>query len=142
MSNEGMEIKFWEDKAKDLVNPLLFSEVAHKYAEMIYEEGKEGKRYSKKNNISQLRRFYDTILNLDNTLQSMEGDINENFKKLLPYLKMLKPLAYYSLGREHITKLFKDFIETCLNNVHDYKDFKVLKTFFEAFMGYYRYYSK
>lgn len=139
MSKEERGIKFWEDKAKELVNPSLFSEVAHKYAEMIYQEGR---RNSGKNNISQLRRFYDAILNLDNTLQSLEGDINENFKKLLPYLKMLKPLAYYSLGRQHITEHFKDFIETCLNNVHDYKDFKVLKTFFEAFMGYYRYYSK
>lgn len=136
MSKEKLE--FWENKEKDQVNPYLFSDVAFNWAKKISTDG-QSKRG--KNKISQIRKFYDAILNLDNSLHSMEGDVNENFKKLLPYLKILRPLAFYSLGRDHITPLFKDFIEECLENVKDYKDFKVLKTFFEAFMGYYRYFS-
>jgi CRISPR-associated protein Csm2 len=128
-----MEIKFWLNKEKKLVNPELFSKVADEWAKNINDEGG-----NQKNKQSQLRKFYDEVLLFYNRIQ---GD-KEKFEQMLPYIKLLRAKVYYARGRDHITDKFKDFIESCIDQIHTWEDFVVFKNFFEAFMGFYRYYNK
>ncbi|QER42718.1 type III-A CRISPR-associated protein Csm2 [Thermodesulfobacterium sp. TA1] len=125
------EIKFWENKKEGLVNPLLFSDIAYQCSEIISKDTKRNKR-------SQLRKFYDEILLFYDRLKVTK----ESFPQFLPYIKLLRAKAYYSLGRKHINDAFKDMIEKCLNQIETWEDFEVFKNFFEAFMGFYRYHRK
>ncbi len=93
---------------------------------------------NRKNKRSQLRKFYDEVLLFYNRIQ---GD-KEKFEQTLPYIKLLRAKVYYARGRDHITDKFKDFIESCIDQIHTWEDFVVFKNFFEAFMGFYRYYNK
>lgn len=132
MSNgELPEIVFWEDEKAELINPELFSSIADAWAKKIKEKGKD------KNKISQIRKFYDEVL----LFQSRIKD-EAQFKKMLPLIKMLNAKAAYAFGRKHITEEFRQFITNCVSNVKNRKDFEVFLKFFEAFMGFYRYYDE
>ncbi len=128
-----IEIKFWQDPEKKIVNPYLFSEVADKWAKEIKDEGS-----SYKNKISQIRKFYDEVLMYYDRLKNKP----EDFEKYLPYIRILRAKVYYSFGRKHVTKKFVNFMEKCLEQINTWDDFEVYKKFFEAFMGFYRYYDK
>ncbi|HDD43809.1 MAG TPA: type III-A CRISPR-associated protein Csm2 [Candidatus Desulfofervidus auxilii] len=127
------KIEFWRNKENKVINPDLFSEVANEWAREIKEEGKKDK-----NKISQIRKFYDEVLNLSERIKYERRD----FQFYLPYVRMLKAKAYYALGRKHITEKFVRFIEACINEIETKEDFEVYKEFFEAFMGFYRYYDE
>lgn len=135
MSNGSLpDIVFWSDKDAEIVNSELFSSVADAWAKKIKEAGKTDRD---KNKISQIRKFYDEVL-------LFAGRIKDEvqFKKMLPYIKMLNAKAAYADGRNHITKEFKEFIQKCISLVDTKKDFDVFVKFFEAFMGFYRYYDE
>lgn len=127
-------IKFWKDKANKVIEPELFSSVAEKLAKEIGENAKKVRRLDKR---SQIRKFYDEVLNFASRLQSKPDD----FEKMLPYIKMLNAKIAYAEGRELISKNFKNFISEALNQIKDKDDFDVFVSFFEAFMGYYRLYG-
>lgn len=129
---EEDKISFWKDKEKGIVKDKLFSETAKRWAEGINK-----KATSKTNNISQLRKFYDEVISFDSRLQGSQE--KDEFEKLLPYIKMLNAKAAYAKARDLISDEFVDFIKKSISLVSDRKDFDVLKTFFEAFMGYYKY---
>lgn len=65
-----------------------------------------------------------------------------DFDNILPYLKMLNAKAAYAMGRDLVSKGFKDFISTSLNQIKDKNDFDIFASFFEAFMGYYKFYDE
>ena len=58
------------------------------------------------------------------------------FDNILPYLKMLNAKAAYAMGRDLVSKGFKDFISNSLNQVKDKDDFDAFAGLFEAFIGY------
>lgn len=128
------DIKFWQDEKQELVNPELFSDVANKCAEQIKTEGAQNRD---KNKISQIRKFYDEVLLFHGRIKD-----EDQFQKMLPYIKMLNAKVFYALGREYITEKFKEFIQKCIGQIKNKKDFDVFVKFFEAFMGYYRYYDE
>ncbi|WP_141266736.1 type III-A CRISPR-associated protein Csm2 [Thermodesulfovibrio sp. Kuro-1] len=135
MSNGGLpKIVFWADEKAEMINPDLFSTVAEAWAKKIKEVGKIAKD---KNKISQIRKFYDEVLLFSDRVKN-----EDQFKKMLPYLKMLNAKAAYADGRNHITKEFRDFIQDCVSLVNTKKDFDIFVKFFEAFMGFYRYYDE
>ncbi len=125
------EIEFWADPENKIVNPELFSSIAMRYAETIADIKERNKR-------SQLYKFYNEVLNFYNILKEDKNKFNQ----LLPYIKLIHAKVFYSLGRKHISEEFKEMIEKCLAQIKTSEDFEVFKTFFEAFMGYYRYYRK
>lgn len=130
-----MEIKFWKDKDKKLVDPELFSTVAGKLAKDIAEESDD-----RTNTPTQIRKFYDEILRFDSIIKTK----SEEFDLLLPYIKMLNAKASYAHARESggrplISFKFKSFISNSLKNVNSREDFDVLASFFEAFMGFYKF---
>ena len=128
-----MEVKFWKDKNKKQIDPEIFSLVADNLAKTIYEEGSE-----KVNKPTQLRKFYDEVVRFDSIIKTNPTE----FDAMLPYLKMLNAKAAYAMGRDLVSRGFKDFISNSLKQINDHDDFNVFARLFEAFMGYYKYYDK
>jgi CRISPR-associated protein Csm2 len=124
---------FWKDKTKKQIDPELFSSKAEGVAKMVFEEGS-----GRLNNPTQLRKFYDEVVRFGSILKASPDE----FDKTLPYLKMLNAKAAYAMGRDLISKSFKDFISDSLSQVKDKDDFEAFAGFFEAFMGYYKFYDK
>lgn len=130
-----MEIKFWKDKNKKMVEPELFSNVAGMLAKDIAKESND-----RTNTPTQIRKFYDEVIRFDGIIKTKP----EDFEQLLPYIKMLNAKAAYAHARESggkplISSKFKDFISSSLKNVNSREDFDVLSSFFEAFMGFYKF---
>jgi CRISPR-associated protein Csm2 len=142
-----MEVKFYSDPKKSKVSPELFSAHAEDWARRICESGlvnktdrKTGKtkKVLEKNKISQIRKFYDEVLKFNNDLKT-----GEDFNLILPYLKMLNAKAAYAEGRKLVTEEFKSFIKLSVDHVNENnpKSFELFASFFEAFMGYYKYFE-
>ncbi len=136
-----MEINFWKDKNKKIIDPELFSTKAEELARKIYREQEESR--GKANKPTQLRKFYDEVLRFNSMIQGLSEDKRkEEFEKILPYIKMLNAKAAYALGRDLISKSFKDFIFNSLNKIDDLSDFETFAGFFESFMGFYKFYDE
>jgi len=127
-------IDFWQDKEKGIINPKLFSEVAEELAKEIDKYG----RYNKQNNKSQIMKFYHEVLEFKRKIDEEPSKFN-NF---LPYIKILNAKAAYAKGRGLISDSFKEFISNSLKKINDYKDFEIFTNFFEAFIGYYKFYTE
>lgn len=132
-----MAIKFFEDGKKSIIKAELFSNIAEEWAKKVCTAGLNSKGDKlEKNKISQIRKFYDEALHIKDLLKS-----GEDYRSLFPYIKMLNAKASYAEGRKLITKEFKDFISESLLEVKEdsQKSFEVFLSFFEAFMGYYKF---
>ena len=125
-----MSIEFWEDRSRKIIKPDLFSSVAESVAKEIAKVSND-----RMNTPTQIRKFYDEVLNLKGIVR----DQNYEFNKILPYVKMLHAKSAYSFERGLVSKEFKEFISTIVNNVNSNDDFEVMVSFFEAFMGFYKY---
>ena len=134
-------MKYFVDDAKEKVDPTLFDEKAESTAKKFGEAYFKGKR-SINNSKSQIRKFYDEVLRnktiIENTIYSQD----EEFKRRLPYIKMLKAKAAYAREREKITPSFKDFIDQNIDSIMDWNDFKVFCDFFESVVAYSAVYVK
>ncbi len=128
-----MQINFWKDKSKKQLDYDLFSSKADTLAKEIFNQGS-----NKTNKPTQIRKFYDEVLRFDSMLKTNPSE----FENILPYLKMLNAKAAYSMGRDLISKGFKDFISNSLNQIKDKDDFDAFAGLFEAFMGYYKFYDE
>ena len=136
-----MEVKFYSDSRRTNINQNLFSSHAEEWAKKVCESGlveKRGKKKLEKNKASQIRKFYDEFLKFSNDIKS-----GEDFKLILPYLKMLNAKAAYAEGRKLITNEFKIFVKLSVEQITEDnpKTFELFSSFFEAFMGYYKYYE-
>jgi len=126
-----MGITLWKDKTKKLIDPNLFSEKAEEIAKEI-----KAQATPRINKLTQIRKFYDEVLIIDNQIKSDPS----NFEKILPYIKMINAKAAYAQGRDLISSGFKELITQALKQIECKDDFDVFKNFFEAFMGFYKYY--
>jgi len=130
-----MEIRFWKDKERKQIDPELFSGQAEELSRSIAAESND-----RTNAPTQIRKFYDEVLRINGILKTSP----EEFDLLLPYIKMLNAKAAYARGRESggnplISQGFKEFISCSLLGVNDIDDFQVFASFFEAFMGFYKF---
>ncbi len=128
-----MQINFWKEKERELINPELFSSIAQRFAQDVARDD------SGEDAPSQIRKFYDEVLRYQSMIKS-----DEDFQKLLPFIKMLNAKIAYSsarksMGKNLISKTFKDFLSSSINTIKDRKDFEVFVNFFEAFMGFYKF---
>lgn len=126
-----MDIKFWKDRGKKQLEPELFASMAEHMAKEIAAEGKK-----ETNKPSQIRKFFDEVKRFDAMLKKDPAEFNNR----LPYLKMLGAKAAYARGRKLISTGFKDFITDSLKQIKDKDDFYAFAGFFEAFIGYYKFY--
>lgn len=125
-----MKIEFWADRQQGILNPKIFSEDAEKLSQTLASQ--EG------NKRTQIRRFYDEVLRLDQDAKRAET----KWENVLARLHLLIPKAVYALGRKLVSKDFVDFIKNSVKQIHAKEDLAVFATFFEAFMGFYRFHQQ
>jgi CRISPR-associated protein Csm2 len=136
-----MEMRFWRDKSKKLIDPELFSSKAEEVARAIYGEQQASR--GRANKPTQIRKFYDEVVRFGATMQGLpEEQQRDEFERMLPYLKMLNAKAAYAMGRDLVSKGFKDLISASLNQINDKDDFDAFAGFFESFMGFYKFYDE
>jgi CRISPR-associated protein Csm2 len=128
-----MEITLWKDKSNRLIDPLLFSQTAEKFAEQMSREADRGKV----NKRTQLRKFYEEVLNFRDMAQKKPGD----WHSILPLVQMITAKVAYAKGRKLVSDGFVSFVRSGVNQVKDPEDLNVFATFFEAFMAFYRIYE-
>lgn len=128
-----MRIEFYSDREKKVINLELFASDAETAAKEIYDSGKHGK-----NKISQIRKFFDEALKFDSYLKQ-----GEEYQAILPYIKMIHAKVKYAEGRNLVTHDFSRMIKDLINQLDekDQKSFEIFLSFFEAFMGYYKFYE-
>ena len=109
----------------------LFSEDAKLIAESFKGEMRN----------SQLRKFYDEILKRKLIIElKKEHEREDEFKRQLPYIKMMIAKVYYALKRRTVGQNFKRFIEDNIGKVKTLKEFLVFCDLFEAVVAYSKYY--
>ena len=96
----------------------LFNETAKKTANSI------------KISQSQIRRFYDYVLDL------CEKAKTKNSAEILPFVKMLNSKVAYASSRKNVSKNFVEFIKDCVSQVDSVEKLEVFKLFFEAVLGF------
>lgn len=135
---------FWKDKAKGILRADLFSSVAETEANKIakskdvilLDNGK--KKIVNAPTYTQLRKFYNDVLRYKTKIAANESE----FEKYLPYVRMINAKLTYSNARDNITKDCLGFFKVRINEILDIKDFYAFSDFFEAFMAFYKKYSK
>ena len=128
-----MSVQFWNDRNNRQIDPELFSTTAEDLANKVNLERINSR--DKLNKPTQVRKFFDEVIRFQGMIQ---GDPKQ-FAELLPYIKMLNAKAAYAAGRDLIGTEFKAFLSESLKQVNDREDFEVFCSFFEAFLGFYKY---
>ena len=100
-------------------NPNLFDEVAKEIANKI-----------SKTKSTQIRNFYDYVLDLHQNSQV------KPFTEVLPFVKMLNSKVAYSKSRGHSSEEFVLMIQECIKQVNSKEKLEVFKLFFEAVLGF------
>lgn len=113
-------------------DPELFNETAKKWAQNI-GTGKGGVQNT------QIRKFYDKVLELYEKSQNQE----EDFSEILPFVKMLNSKVAYassrnSAGGKLVNQKFVEMMNSCINQINSKEDLKVFKLFFEAVIGFHK----
>jgi len=80
-------------------------------------------------NRSQIRSFYDTVLQI-----SYQSEDDE--QKIALQLAYLRAKTAYKRAQRHITKEFEQFIEACTKAIRSARDFEAFVRFFEAVYAY------
>ncbi|HHH38162.1 MAG TPA: type III-A CRISPR-associated protein Csm2 [Sedimenticola sp.] len=122
----GMKIRFRTDDAK--IDPDLFDRTAKAAAVTVANCGRD------RNKGTQLRRFYDELVMWEEKARQN----NERFDEYLPFIRMLKAKAAYAEGRKLVDGAFVDLLEQAVDAVGSADDLRVIKLFFEAFLGFYK----
>lgn len=128
MSYSEIKVDTRDIQLKDPLNPQLFSDVAERAANACA-------RSPKMNKSSQLRRFYDELVYLNNKVQRSENK-SEEYKRVAPYVQMLRAKAAYAKGRELIDDKFYERFNVLIQQVDSEKTLERAKLFFEAFLGF------
>ncbi|HOI90120.1 MAG TPA: type III-A CRISPR-associated protein Csm2 [Candidatus Rifleibacterium sp.] len=136
-----MAIQFWEDRAKKIPKTDLFSKVAETEARLVQEQSTDTV-----NKLTQLRKFFDEIVSFEARYRMAAGKATSDeerariFKQQLPFAHMLIPKVKYAEARKLVSPGFAELIRSAvIDNLKEPEDLKMLKSFFEAFTGYYRY---
>lgn len=128
MSYPEVKVDTREIQLKDPLNPLLFSDVAERAAVACTNR-------SEANKSSQLRRFYDELVYLNNKVQHSDNK-DEEYNRVAPYVQMLRAKAAYAKGRKLIDDQFYERFKALIQQVDSAKSLERAKLFFEAFLGF------
>ena len=122
IKNEKITLDYREDKE-------LFNKTAKKWADAIC-----GDETNCEVKISQIRNFYDKVLELEQKAFKKDIDFND----ILPFVKMLNSKVEYAKSRKLINNCFKDMMNKCINQIDSKDELRVFKLFFEAVIGFYK----
>ncbi len=121
-------VTLWKDRDKKTIDPLLFCEVAEAKAKQLGGKG------FKLNKGSQLRRFFDEVVRLNDTAKANAAGM----ELVLPYLHMLIAKAAYAKGRKLVCDDFVGLIKDGVGQIETKDDLRVFTNFFEAMMAFYK----
>jgi CRISPR-associated protein Csm2 len=111
-------------------HPAMFDTHAKVIADKLASKGS--------NKSSQIRRFYDELLRYQ---QAANRASEQEFNRLLPFIKMLNARAAYAQQRKAdsntlVTSEFTDFLRALLDQVADTRTLRHACTMFEAVIGF------
>ncbi|MDD3465740.1 MAG: type III-A CRISPR-associated protein Csm2 [Campylobacterales bacterium] len=101
-------------------DPELFNETAKKTASAI--SGTKS---------TQIRNFYDYIMDLEEKAQN-----GELFSEILPFVRMLNSKANYARERRVASAEFTQMLSKCVSQISTPKQLTTFKLFFEAVIGF------
>ncbi len=109
----------------------LFNKTAKEWAEKIGADKKFGVQNT------QMRKFYDKVLELNDKAK------HEDFDEILPFVKMLNSKVAYASQRSSgsgkiVNSAFVSMINSCVNQIDKKKDLNTFKLFFEAVVGFHK----
>lgn len=139
------KLVFWADPANKILTEKLFSDIAEDKAKKVIKAEKMlEKDRNNANNPTQIRKFFDEIVSIETKYKASIKDGSEENRKLafrqqLPFLYMLLPKAKYAEARKLVSPEFTELLEASIENVKEPDDIKVFVSFFEAFIGYFKY---
>ncbi len=114
------------------LNADLFDRIALEHARRVglRDDGKP----KNENKPTQLRRFYDELL----LWEERVAQAPERFDECLPFIRMINAKTAYAQGRKLVDATFADLMRETLAAVSDARSLAHCKTFWEAFMGFYK----
>ena len=115
-------------------SPRLFDDVARQAARIVGQDRGRNKN-------TQIRRFYDELVMWDMRVNQVVREGKEpaqRLKEYLPFIRMMNAKAAYADGRKLVDENFKELLRKCLQQVEDPQTLRHCRTFFEAFMGFYK----
>lgn len=89
-----------------------------------------------KDSYTQIRKFYDELLLLQKQVKY------NDYKKIEPMICLLKSKSAYAHGRKNIHDTFFKFITKYIDYIKNTKDLDNFILYFEAVLGYLKYYTK
>ena len=110
----------------------LFAQTAEDTAKKIAGSGNQ-----RMNKSTQLRGFYDEILNWEQRSRQLS---DEQLQQQLPLIHMLIAKVAYARARDNVSKEFEELMRECITQGTNKATLKNCKLFFEAFMGFYKVY--
>ncbi len=113
----------------DPVEQKLYSDIAEEAAKTV----SPGQR-AQKNKPTQLRRFYDELV----LLQERVASDDEKFEQQAPFIQMLKAKVAYARGRDKVDANFEKLLRHVIDEVKNPQTLKRAKLFMEAFMAFYK----
>ena len=121
-----IDLGFKEVNGKIILNDVeLFDKTANDWAYKINKTKK-----------TQLRNFYEKILQLQNDIQK------QGFESVYPFIKMLNSKVAYGVSRKVVSYEFQEMMQECLSQITNDKKgeqtFKNFKLFFEAVLGFFK----
>ncbi|MBW1992512.1 MAG: type III-A CRISPR-associated protein Csm2 [Deltaproteobacteria bacterium] len=129
MSEQVTDIRFWADREKKIPDATIFWQKAERLSQVLANQGKSNRR-------TQIRRFYDEVLRLDQDAKRLP---EEQWPSIQARLNLLVPKAVYAWGRDNlVSEEFVEFIKNSVKQIDNKEDLAMFATFFEAFMGFYR----
>ncbi|MGD1823542.1 MAG: type III-A CRISPR-associated protein Csm2 [Pleomorphochaeta sp.] len=121
----------------ELTKDLLTNE-----PEKIAIKEMEDARNKSKASSTQIRKFYDDFLLL-HTKAHRDEESEKSFKEnILPLIAFSKAKLAYSVGRDIIHNDFRNEIVKKVDQIDNLKDFDNFILFYQALIGYTKYYSK
>jgi len=116
-------------------DPELFNKTAREWAKKIAKaqcKNNKGKVVEMKTKKTQVRNFYDKVLELLKEAEEKE------WEDVYPFVKMLNSKVAYARTREVVNCKFVDMMQTCINQIDKEEKLKNFKLFFEAVIGFYK----
>ena len=117
-------------------NTELFNETAKEWAERIAKDTKKTQKGTKKiqkgTKKTQVRNFYNKVLEL------CERSEREEWDDIVPFVKMLNSKVAYGRGRKVVSNKFQEMMKQCIADVEEKSDLKTFKLFFEAVIGFFQ----
>ena len=126
-----METYFYANKEENIIKGELLDGKALALAKRF-----SGSREKKEKGLTQtqLRRYFNECRNLEKKIEQT------SFKRTSPLIKMVKSKVAYS--HDKFPQSFRHFLNDCIDEIKDEKDFKAFMLHFEAVVGFSKEYLK